>query len=408
MRDLVFLDVYKSDREEPSKLNICEDLDYVSEELRFLRWEGYPLSYMPLHCCFENLTTLEMCNSNIQQLWKGNQHFPNLKKIELAGSKHLSELPDLSQLPKIKYLILHRCVNLAKIHSSTFQPFGLGVCDCGPMQIKVGGTTKGRSSVLVIVFGYLDLHNLSFNKLTLKVFVCGNRTYSVRFKHEVIPVEEIEELRMWRQSLVSLLPFVRIVKWSEHSIEFGLDFNQSFDYCCGYQDFYKRTMRNYDEEVSRDDEEDTVDEKEESSVDEERGDTREMMNGHQVVTRSLMEGDEGDDVLMEHCYSEYVTFTRVPNNITRWSLLKELTLKSLSIYNGYRRRIKPLLEVTISFPDIILPSFYPYVDIAYGFGRRDYFGCSLASWSPYDVVSVSVRHDFKSTHDFKVWRKVRF
>ncbi|KAI9126962.1 hypothetical protein K1719_001521 [Acacia pycnantha] len=86
MRDLVFLDVYKYDREEPSKLNICEDLDYVSEEL------------------------------------------------------------------------------------------------------------------------------------------------SVRFKHEVIPVEEIEELRMWTKSLGSLLPFVRF----EHSIEFGHDFKQHFDYCYEY------------------------------------------------------------------------------------------------------------------------------------------------------------------------------
>ncbi|KAI9127382.1 hypothetical protein K1719_001941 [Acacia pycnantha] len=396
MRDLVFLDVYKSNMEEPSKLNICEDLDYVSEELRFLRWDGYPLSYVPLHCCAENLTTLKMCNSNIRQLWKGNQHFPNLEEIYLEGSKHLSELPDLSQIPKIKFLILRDCVNLAQIHSSTVQPFVLGVCDFGPMQIKVGGIIKGRSLALVIVFGYLDPCNLSFNKLTLKVFVCGNRICSVRFKHEVIPVEEIDDLRMWTQSLVSLLPFV----WFERSIEFGHGFNQHFDI---YDNFLTRRMMN-------DDEEDSVDEKEESSVDEERGDRGEMMNGHQVVTMSLMEDDEEDDVLMEHCCSKSVTFTRVPNSITRWSLLKELTLKSLPISNEYCRRIKPLLDVTIfSTPVIFPPSFDPDLHINYG-SLREYFSCNL-DMSSYDILRVWFGHDSiadGSFHYFQVRHKGRF
>ncbi|KAI9127391.1 hypothetical protein K1719_001950 [Acacia pycnantha] len=371
MHDLVFLDVFKSDGEEPSKLNICEDLDYVSEELRFLRWEGYPLSYVPLHCCAENLTILEMCNSNIRQLWKGNQHFPNLEDIILLNSKHLSEVPDLSQVPKI----------------------------------KVGGIIKGRSSAFVIMCSYLDLRNLSFNKLTLKVFVCGNIICSVRFKHEVIPMEEIEELRMWTQSLVSLLPFVMKVKLFERSIEFGHDFNQHFDYC------YKYDEDSVDEEDSVDDEEDSVNEKEESSVDEERGDRGEMMNGHQVVTMSLMEDEEEEDVLMEHCCSKNVTFTRVPNSITRWSLLKDLTLKSLLISNEYCKRIKPLLDVTLFFtPDIIPPSFSPYVHIVYG-SHRESFGYSVLDGSSDDFLRVSFNpffYDFGSCHYFDVRRKGRF
>ncbi|KAI9127265.1 hypothetical protein K1719_001824 [Acacia pycnantha] len=371
MHDLVFLDVFKSDGEEPSKLNICEDLDYVSEELRFLRWEGYPLSYVPLHCCAENLTILEMCNSNIRQLWKGNQHFPNLEDIILLNSKHLSEVPDLSQVPKI----------------------------------KVGGIIKGRSSAFVIMCSYLDLRNLSFNKLTLKVFVCGNIICSVRFKHEVIPMEEIEELRMWTQSLVSLLPFVMKVKLFERSIEFGHDFNQHFDYC------YKYDEDSVDEEDSVDDEEDSVNEKEESSVDEERGDRGEMMNGHQVVTMSLMEDEEEEDVLMEHCCSKNVIFTRVPNSITRWSLLKDLTLKSLLISNEYCKRIKPLLDVTLFFtPDIIPPSFSPYVHIVYG-SHRESFGYSVLDGSSDDFLRVSFNpffYDFGSCHYFDVRRKGRF
>ncbi|KAI9127463.1 hypothetical protein K1719_002022 [Acacia pycnantha] len=353
----------------------------------------------------QNLITLEMCNSNIQELWKGNQHFPNLKSIQLADSKHLTAFPDLSQAPKIKYLLLNGCENLAQIHSSTFSgKLCLHVYRCGPMQIKAGGSIKGRSSRLVIVSAYLDLRNLSFNKVMLKVYVCGNRICGVRFKHEVMPLEEIEELRIGTQSLVSLLPFVRKVEWFERSIEFGHDFNQHHRY------FYSEFMRRNDDkeesndedsvdekEESNDDEEDSVDEGE-SSDEKERSDRGEMINRRPVVSMSLMEGDKGDDVLMEHCCSVSVRFTRVPNNITRWSLLKEVTLKSLPIS-------KPLLDVTLSFPDIIPPSVYPYIYIGYGSLRT--FTCGLSGGHLDGMLRGSVGHIFGPNHYLGVWDKGR-
>ncbi|KAI9127361.1 hypothetical protein K1719_001920 [Acacia pycnantha] len=334
---------------DPSMLNIRGVLDYLSEELRFLR----------------------------------NQHFPNLKEIDLWYSKHLTALPDLSQAPKIKELNLDGCVNLSQIHSSTFlgERVELGITDCGPMQIKLGGSIKGRSSGVVIVRSYLDLRRLSFYKVTMKVFVCGNMICGVRFKHEVMALKEIEELRKEAQSLASLLPFVGEVGWFrrpivrkiecfEGPIEFGHDLSQHYDFNYTHafgqmsrtttgsvereRDERKRrmNMRIDKKRMMNDDMEDYVF----SDVDEEeRGDGGEMMNGHQVVMISFMEDDEEDDVLMEHCYSKSVIFIRVPNSITRWSLLKELTLtvKSLPLYNEYCRRIKPLLDVTLSFPDIM-------------------------------------------------------
>ncbi|XP_054785329.1 disease resistance protein RUN1-like isoform X2 [Prosopis cineraria] len=87
MHNLIFLKVYKSNRRKPLKLNICGDLNYLSEELRFLKWEEYPLPYVPLNFCAENLVQLSMPNSNIQKLLSGDQHFPNLREIILAGSK---------------------------------------------------------------------------------------------------------------------------------------------------------------------------------------------------------------------------------------------------------------------------------------------------------------------------------
>ncbi|KAI9127157.1 hypothetical protein K1719_001716 [Acacia pycnantha] len=329
------------------------DVSMMKKELRFLSWEECPLPFVPLQFSAENLITLEMRDSNIRQLWKGNQYFPNLEKIDLSNSKHLTALPDLSQSPKIDRLDLNGCVNLAQIHSSTFlgKFVRLSIYDCGPMQIKLGGSIKGRSSGLVTVFSYLYFHNLSFDKVTMEVLVCGNMICSIRFKHEVMPLEEIEELRKEAQSLESLLPFLMTIEWFEGSIEFGHDFNQNYHYS-DYNDFSSD-----DDEESSDEKEESVDEKEESSDDEEGGDRGEMMNGHQVVMMSLMEDDRDDDVLMEHYCSESERFTRVPNSITRWSLLKELTLplKSLSLYNEYCRRMKPHLDVTLIIPPSALP-----------------------------------------------------
>lgn len=73
MFNLRILKLYKSDPEKPSKVDISEGLDILPEELRILQWIDYPLPYVPLSFCAENLVKLEMCNSQLRQLWDGNQ-----------------------------------------------------------------------------------------------------------------------------------------------------------------------------------------------------------------------------------------------------------------------------------------------------------------------------------------------
>ncbi|KAI9070579.1 hypothetical protein K1719_047459 [Acacia pycnantha] len=240
-------------------------------------------------------------HEDIADFFNRGKHFPNLEEIDLSYSEHLTTLLDLSHAPKIQALNLDGCVNLAQIHSSTFpgKVVQLGIIDCWPMQIKLGASIKGRNSGLVTVSIYLNLLNLSFDKVTMKVFICGNMICGVRFKHEVMPLEEIEELRKVALSLGSLLPFVRKVEWFEDPIEFGHDLNQHYQYSCDYRDLMGTGFRDVDKE--------------------ERGDGGEMMNGHQAVTMSLMEDDkeEEDNVLMEDWSNKSVTFTIVPNSITR-------------------------------------------------------------------------------------------
>ncbi|TXG67434.1 hypothetical protein EZV62_008709 [Acer yangbiense] len=59
-----------------------------------------------------------MCNSNIEELWRGVQQLDNLKTIDLSGSKHLIRCPDFSGTPNLESLRLGRCKSLIGIPQS--------------------------------------------------------------------------------------------------------------------------------------------------------------------------------------------------------------------------------------------------------------------------------------------------
>ncbi|XP_028764563.1 disease resistance protein RPS6-like [Neltuma alba] len=239
MHNLIFLRIYKSDqRRKPSKLNLFGHLDYLPEELRFFRWEEYPLPYVPLHFCAENLVILGTPNSNIRQLGNGTQHFPNLKRMDVQYSKDLTAIPDLCHTPKIEKLCLDGCVSLAHIHYSSDvsgRNVTLYIQDSRPLEMDIEGIFRmeGLSpSGFEIVRSYsLD----GCDNLSMKVEVRGKIMSGVGFKH----VEENAELR---QRLECLLPYVKRVEWSESAID---DFNQHYNYHLHYTDpFYSLATDN--------------------------------------------------------------------------------------------------------------------------------------------------------------------
>ncbi|XP_028760166.1 uncharacterized protein LOC114718888 [Neltuma alba] len=345
---------------------------------------------VPLQFCAENLIKLDLPGSNIQQLCDGNQQFPNLKEIRLNDSKNLMALPDLSQVPEIGQMVLNGCVNLHQIHSSTVPEnlFHLFVEDCGPMKINVGGSMKGRSSSgLVIVYNYLDVPNLTFNKVTMKVLVCGKMMCGVGFKHVRMPLGETAEfMRMGIQSLATLLPFVRVVEWLESPIEFGHDFKQHHTYhvCHAYigplswNDFrlYVKVRGDGEERGVEDDEEKDEDDRE--IISENEREISSKVNRVAETTLLLMEDEqEGADEDDSKRDDTLLTTLLIPNSIPRWSLLVRLTLKESDIIIGNnntgcsiipqasiilkslnedcRRRIQPLLAVQLSSPVSPLP-----------------------------------------------------
>ncbi|KAJ4710459.1 Disease resistance protein (TIR-NBS-LRR class) family [Melia azedarach] len=87
-------------------------------EVRYLHWHGYPLKSLPSNIRPENLVSLELPCSEVQQLWTGVQNLVKLKQIDLNNSKQLTILPDLSKAQNLEKLILERCSSLVEIHSS--------------------------------------------------------------------------------------------------------------------------------------------------------------------------------------------------------------------------------------------------------------------------------------------------
>ncbi|KAK9992808.1 hypothetical protein SO802_022511 [Lithocarpus litseifolius] len=55
---------------------------------------------------------------DVIRVLKNNANLDELRLIDLSDSQNLIEMPDLSGAPKLKQLILQRCIKLSKIHAS--------------------------------------------------------------------------------------------------------------------------------------------------------------------------------------------------------------------------------------------------------------------------------------------------
>ncbi|KAL5843306.1 hypothetical protein ACOSQ4_009264 [Xanthoceras sorbifolium] len=98
--------------------NLPNGLDYLPHELRYLRWDSYPLEALPSSFNPVNLVELNLSYSNIEQLWEGRKCVPKLKKLDLSYCQHLIRIPDLSDIPSVESIQLACCTSLLEIHSS--------------------------------------------------------------------------------------------------------------------------------------------------------------------------------------------------------------------------------------------------------------------------------------------------
>jgi hypothetical protein len=56
-----------------SNVHFLEGLEWLSDELRHLYWEGFPLECLPSTFCAERLVLLSMRHSKLKKFWNGIQ-----------------------------------------------------------------------------------------------------------------------------------------------------------------------------------------------------------------------------------------------------------------------------------------------------------------------------------------------
>ncbi|KDP42428.1 hypothetical protein JCGZ_00225 [Jatropha curcas] len=113
MPNLRFLRIYGFE------LILPDGPDFLPEELRFLCWNSYPLKSLPLKFCPNNLVELHLPDSQLKQLWDGdNKLLKNLKVMHLSGSLSLLRISDPFQAPNLEVLCLSSCSSLIDIPSS--------------------------------------------------------------------------------------------------------------------------------------------------------------------------------------------------------------------------------------------------------------------------------------------------
>ncbi|XP_031741455.1 LOW QUALITY PROTEIN: uncharacterized protein LOC101204365 [Cucumis sativus] len=101
-----------------NNVHLSEEIEYLSDQLRFLNWHGYPLKTLPSNFNPTNLLELELPNSSIHHLWTASKSMETLKVINLSDSQFLSKTPDFSGVPNLERLVLSGCVELHQLHHS--------------------------------------------------------------------------------------------------------------------------------------------------------------------------------------------------------------------------------------------------------------------------------------------------
>ncbi|XP_062074361.1 TMV resistance protein N-like [Humulus lupulus] len=125
--NLRLLKIHNSKRTNDSKLCFPQGLQSLPDALRLLYWREYPFKTLPLSFDPEKLVRLRMPHSQVEQLWDGIQHLPNLKLIDLKYSENLTCIPNLSQAPNLEVLDLDYCINLLPL-AAHFKNLGKLTC----------------------------------------------------------------------------------------------------------------------------------------------------------------------------------------------------------------------------------------------------------------------------------------
>ncbi|KAJ1401042.1 Leucine-rich repeat [Sesbania bispinosa] len=133
MSKLQYLDIYNKGSciLDKGGLNLTQGLEYLPNELTFLRWVHYPLESLPSKFSGEKLVVLNLQYSRVKKLWHKVPDLVNLKILILSLSSQLVEFPDLSKATNLAVIDLRLCVRLTSVHPSVFSLNKLNKLDLG-------------------------------------------------------------------------------------------------------------------------------------------------------------------------------------------------------------------------------------------------------------------------------------
>ncbi|XP_022633246.1 TMV resistance protein N-like isoform X2 [Vigna radiata var. radiata] len=98
-----------------SCVELVGDFEYLSKDLRWLCWHGFPFAFIPTSFYQGSLVSIELENSKITMVWKATQLMEKLKILNLSHSHYLTKTPDFLNLPNLEKLVLMDCPRLSEV-----------------------------------------------------------------------------------------------------------------------------------------------------------------------------------------------------------------------------------------------------------------------------------------------------
>ncbi|MED6176056.1 hypothetical protein PIB30_084252 [Stylosanthes scabra] len=145
------------------KVKLDGDFKYISRDLRWMSWHGFPLSHIPKNCYQKGLVAIELEYGNLKIAWKQAQVLNKLKILNLSHSHQLRETPDFSYLPNLEKLILEDCPSLSSV-SHTIGHLNhlllINLKDCKSLRSLPQSIYKLKSLNTLILSGCLMIEKL--------------------------------------------------------------------------------------------------------------------------------------------------------------------------------------------------------------------------------------------------------
>ncbi|XP_059461859.1 disease resistance protein RUN1-like [Corylus avellana] len=147
-------------------VRLTGDYKYLSKELRWLCWHGFPLKFIPNDFYTRNLVVIDLQYSNLKKVWESPKLLEKLKILNLSHSHYLSQTPNFSKLPNLEQLILEDCSSLLEVHHSIGDLSNLvlvNLKDCKCLKSLPRNFYNLKSLETLILSGCSKMHNLADN-----------------------------------------------------------------------------------------------------------------------------------------------------------------------------------------------------------------------------------------------------